>query len=140
MYLSFVQLGLMIVSFSVNGVTYSSMNASNSLQKPRLNKTPVNNCNCHCTVNQNSRMRSLEAKVEGLVALINSTSGVSYAIKSLEARVESLIGLNNSTSSVSDAVKSLEAKMESLIGMINSTSSFIPQQTPQPTGKQDENY
>ena len=78
-------------------------------------------------------MRSLEA-------LINSTSGVSYAIKSLEARVESLIGLNNSTSSVSDAVKSLEAKMESLIGMINSTSSFIPQQTPQPTGKQDEIY
>ena len=50
------------------------------------------------------------------------------------------MGLNNSTSSVSDAVKSLEAKMESLIGMINSSSSFIPQQTPQPTGKQDENY
>ena len=100
-------------------------NANNS-QTPRCNKTPVNHCNCQCTLNQNSRaMKSLEAKVEGLIGLNNNTCKIySDAVNSLEAKVASLNVLNNKTYGSSVAVESLETKMESLIGLKNNTSGI----------------
>lgn len=132
----------------VNGATNTLANANNS-QTPRCNKTPVNHCNCQCTLNQDSRaMKSLEAKVEGLIGLnnntckiysdavnsleakvaslnvLNKTYGSSVAVESLETKMESLIGLKNNTSGISDAVKFLAAKVESISGLNNETSSI----------------
>ena len=51
-YVIFIAL-MMGTTFYVNGVT-TLVNASSS-QTPRCNKAPINPCNCHCTVNQDSR-------------------------------------------------------------------------------------
>ena len=115
----------MVTTLHVNGATNTLANANNS-QTPRCNKTPVNHCNCQCTLNQNSRaMKSLEAKVEGLIGLNNNTCKIySDAVNSLEAKVASLNVLNNKTYGSSVAVESLETKMESLIGLKNNTSGI----------------
>ena len=111
-----------------NGVTNTLVNATNS-QTPHCNKTPVNNCNCQCTVNQDLRfshaMKSLEAKVDSLIGKNNNTCGDRNAIlKSLATKMESLTGMSNNTitSVVSDTLKSLEVKVEDLIGKNDSTS------------------
>lgn len=57
-------------------------------------------------------MKSLEAKVEGLIGLNNNTCKISDAVNSLEAKVASLNVLNNKTYGSSVAVESLETKME----------------------------
>lgn len=149
----------MVTTISVNGVTNSLVNASDS-QTSRCNKAPANICNCQCTVNQDmwvsdalkslkakmerllgpknqttdvtDSLKSLEAKMESLIRLNGSTSTVSDGMRSLGTKVESLHGLNKTTSGLSDAIKSLEAKVESLIGWINKT--FTPQPAPKPTG------
>ena len=125
--MSLTVLFLMGTSTCVSGVTNTLVNASNS-QTPHCNKTPVNNCNCQCTVNQDLRfshaMKSLEAKMESLLGLKNKTSGVSDALKFLGEKMESLIRLNGSTSGVSDAMKSIGTKMESLNGLNNKTSGL----------------
>ena len=108
----------------VSGATNTLANANNS-QTPRCNKTPVNHCNCQCTVNQDSRaIKSLEAKVEGLIGRNNNTCKISDAVNSLEAKVTSLNVFNNKTYGISDAVESLETKMEGLIGLKNKTSGI----------------
>ena len=124
-FMSFILLLMMGTTLHVNGATNTLANANNS-QTPRCNKTPVNHCNCQCTLNQNSRaMKSLEAKVEGLIGLNNNTCKIySDAVNSLEAKVASLNVLNNKTYGSSVAVESLETKMESLIGLKNNTSGI----------------
>ena len=148
-FMSFILLLMMGTTLHVNGATNTLANANNS-QTPRCNKTPVNHCNCQCTLNQDSRaMKSLEAKVEGLIGLNNNTCkiysdavnsleakvaslnvlndktyGSSVAVESLETKMESLIGLKNNTSGISDAVKFLAAKVESISGLNNETSSI----------------
>ena len=108
----------------VNGATNTLANANNS-QTPRCNKTLVNHCNCQCTLNQDSSaIKSLEAKVEGLIGLNNNICKNSDAVNSLEAKVASLNVLNNKTYGSSVAVESLETKMESLIGLKNNTSGI----------------
>lgn len=125
MHLSFMSFFLFLTmgtTLHVNGATNTLANANNS-QTPRCNKTPVNHCNCQCTVNQDSRaIKSLEAKVEGLIGRNNNTCKISDAVNSLEAKVTSLNVLNNKTYGISDAVESMETKMESLIGLTNKTS------------------
>lgn len=128
MHMSFTVLFLMGTSTCVSGVTNTLANASNS-QTPHCNKTPVNNCNCQCTVNQDLRfshaMKSLEAKVDSLIEKNNNTCGDRNAIlKSLATKMESLTGMSNNTitSFVNDALKSLEVKVEDLIGKNDSTS------------------
>lgn len=123
-FMSFILLLIMGTTLHVNGATNTLANANNS-QTPRCNKTPVNHCNCQCTLNQDSRaIKSLEAKVEGLFGLNNSTCKISDAVNSLEEKVVSLNVLNNKTYDISDAVQSLETKMESLIGLKNKTSGI----------------
>jgi len=105
-------------TFYVNDVINMLMNASNS-QTPRCNKTPVNHCNCQCTVNlareqalfgkkKNSEEREGKGegkggKGEGLFAFPSprflarpkaSVNQDSRAIQALEAKVEGLIGQN----------------------------------------------
>ena len=118
---------MMGTTLHVNGATNTLANANNSQTQltPRCNKTPVNHCNCQCTLNQDSRaMKSLEAKVEGLIGLNNNTCKISDAVNSLEAKVASLNVLNNKTYGSSVAVESLETKMESLIALKNNTSGI----------------
>ena len=119
--MSFLVLLMMGTTFYVNGVT-TLVNASSS-QTPRSNKAPINHCNCHCTVNQDSRaIKALETKVEGLNNVLNNkTSAISDAVKSMEAKMESLTGPNNKTFGVSNG---LEAKVERLTGLDNKTSSI----------------
>lgn len=128
MHMSFTVLFLMGTSTCVSGVTNTLVNASNS-QTPHCNKTPVNNCNCQCTVNQDLRfshaMKSLEAKVDSLIEKNNNTCGDRNVIlKSLATKMESLTGMSNNTitSFVNDALKFLEVKVEDLIGKNDSTS------------------
>lgn len=74
--MSFLVLLMMGTTFYVNGVT-TLVNVSSS-QTPRCNKAPINHCNCHCTVNQDSRSikaLDLETKVEGLIGQNNNTCG-----------------------------------------------------------------
>ena len=126
-FMSFILLLMMVTTLHVNGATNTLANANNSQTQltPRCNKTPVNHCNCQCTLNQDSRaMKSLEAKVEGLIGLNNNTCKISDAVNSLEAKVASLNVLNNKTYGSSVAVESLETKMESLIGLKNNTSGI----------------
>ena len=53
--MSFLLLLMMGTTFYVNGVT-TLVNASSIYsQTPRFNKAPINHCNGHCTVNQDSR-------------------------------------------------------------------------------------
>ena len=147
-FISFILFLMMGTTLHVNGATNTLANANNS-QTPRCNKTPVNHCNCQCTLNQDSSaIKSLEAKVEGLIGLNNNTCknsdavnspeakvaslnvlnnktyGSSVAVESLETKMESLIGLKNNTSGISDAVKFLAAKVESISGLNNETSSI----------------
>ena len=115
---------MMGTTLHVNGATNTLANANNS-QTPRCNKTPVNHCNCQCTLNQDSpAIKSSEAQVEGLIGLNNNTCKISDAVNSLEAKVASLNVLNNKTYGSSVAVESLETKMESLIGLKNNTSGI----------------
>ena len=123
-FMSFILLLMMGTTLRVSEATNTLANANNS-QTPRCNKTPVNHCNCQCTLNQDLRaIKSLEAKVEGLIGLNNNTCKISDAVNSLKAKVASLNGLNNKTYGISDAVESLETKMEGLIGLKNKTSGI----------------
>ena len=123
-FMSFILLLMMGTLLHVSDATNTLANANNS-QTPSCNKTPVNNCNCKCTVNQDSRaIKSLEAKVEGLIGRNNNACKISDAVNSLKAKVASLNGLNNKTYGISDAVESLETKMEGLIGLKNKTSGI----------------
>ena len=120
-FMSFILLLMMGTTLHVSEATNTLANANNS-QTPSCNKTPVNNCNCKCTVNQDSRaIKSLEAKVEGLIGRNNNACKISDAVNSLKAKVASLNGLNYKTYGISDAVESLETKMEGLIGLKNKT-------------------
>ena len=64
--------------FALNGVKSFPLNSSNSRTR-QCQKPPVNNCNCQCTVNQNTvhltdAMRSMEAKLDNLITLVNNIS------------------------------------------------------------------
>lgn len=64
--------------FALNGVKSFPLNSSNSRAR-QCQKPPVNNCNCQCTVNQNTvhltdAMRSMEAKLDNLISLVNNIS------------------------------------------------------------------
>ena len=56
-------------------VVLSVVNGQESLL---CDKTPVNHCNCHCNLHQDPRffeaIKALEAKVEGLITIVNKTS------------------------------------------------------------------
>ena len=72
-------LGMIVVMLSLNFAKPSSMNASsNQTRSPVCPKVPVNNCNCHCNVNQVSfvskAINALETKLEQLITLVNKTS------------------------------------------------------------------
>ena len=70
-------LGLITLIFAVNGAKSSLANATNNHSVPvgLCEKTPINHCNCHCNVNQNSRIdeavKALESKLEHLITLVN---------------------------------------------------------------------
>ena len=73
-------LGLITLMFAVNGAKSSLANATNNQSLPvgLCEKTPINHCNIHCSVNQNSgtdeAVKALERKLEHLIALVNETS------------------------------------------------------------------
>ena len=94
MYFSFVLLGVITVPLFVN-----------SQQTPCCYKPPVSNCNCTCNANQDLPviLKTLETKLDRVESLIglnnNNNSDLSDAVKSLEAKMEGLIALINNTSS-----------------------------------------
>ena len=73
-------LGLITLMFAVNWAKSSLANATknHSLPVGLCEKTPINHCNCHCNVNQNSgideAVKALERKLEHIIALVNETS------------------------------------------------------------------
>ena len=74
-------LRLTVVLFAISVAKYSSVNASRNqtpIPAKRCDKEPVNNCNCHCNLHQDSHVnedvKELKAKLEQLIALVNKTS------------------------------------------------------------------
>ena len=67
---------LFVVISPANGVKSPSLKAPPSSKL--CDKTPVNNCNCHCNLHQDPRvgeaLKALETKMEELIALVNRTS------------------------------------------------------------------
>ena len=67
----------------VNGMKPSmAKSVNNQINNPsngrQCNKAPVNDCNCHCNLLQDSSLKyaieALETKMEHLIALVNKTS------------------------------------------------------------------
>jgi len=78
---SFDFLRLTVVLSAISVAKYSSVNASKNqtpIPAKRCDKEPVNNCNCHCNLHQDSRVteevKELKAKLEQLIALVNKTT------------------------------------------------------------------
>ena len=73
-------------------------------KQPCCYKPPVSNCNCTCNANQDLPviLKTLETKLDRVKSLIglnnNNNSDLSDAVKSLEAKMEGLIALINNTS------------------------------------------
>ena len=59
-------------------VPLSLVNGQASLPEKLCAITPVNHCNCHCNLHQDPRIfeaiKTLEAKVERLITVVNKTS------------------------------------------------------------------
>jgi len=78
---SFYFLRLTVVLFAISVAKYSSVNASKNqtpIPAKRSDKNPVNNCNCHCNLHQDSSVtediKEVKATLEQLIALVNKTS------------------------------------------------------------------